>query len=121
MSSSTTRTQKSKSTPLRFAHPFFTTVPVAARPRTAFGRSMVDHIQGTLNRIPKHKGASLMTLADIVGPQGATDIEQAGTLRFHAVGDTGKSADTNDESGNLYDEISRLGKDGSHLTYAFPA
>ena len=35
-----------------------------------------------------------MTLADIIGTQGSKDIENSGAIRFHAVGDTGRSANS---------------------------
>lgn len=93
MSTAVTRTQKGKD-PLRFAHPFFTTVPPPARPPTPHGRRMLDHIQGTLNPIPSVKGTSMMTLADIIGKDSASGIETRGTLCFHSTGDTGKRADS---------------------------
>jgi predicted phosphodiesterase len=55
---------------------------------------MIDVIQGTLNSIPPVKGASQMTLEDIIGQTGATAIAQHGTISFHATGDTGKRADS---------------------------
>ena len=93
MSIATTRTHKGKA-PLRFAHPFFTPTPPTQRTPTPHGRRMTDHIQGTLNAIPPVKGKSVMTLADIIGKQGADAIEKSGRLLFHATGDTGKRADS---------------------------
>lgn len=93
MSTSTTRTAKRKE-PLRFAHPFFTNTPPATRTPTPHGTRMVDHIKGTLNKIPAVKGKSVMTLADIIGAKSASDIEQRGRLLFHSTGDTGKGADS---------------------------
>jgi hypothetical protein len=55
---------------------------------------MMDHVQEHLQPIPRPKRPPMMTLADIVGAQNATDIEQSGTLRFHSVGDTGRGADS---------------------------
>ena len=82
MSTAATRTQKGKD-PLRFAHPFYTSVPPPARKPTPHGRRMLDHIQGTLNPIPAVKGTAMMTLADVVGKNSANDIERSGTIRFH--------------------------------------
>jgi predicted phosphodiesterase len=93
MSTAATRTQKGKD-PLRFAHPFYTSVPPPARKPTPHGQRMLDHIQGTLNPIPAVKGTATMTLADIVGKNSANDIERSGTIRFHSTGDTGKRADS---------------------------
>jgi hypothetical protein len=89
-----TRTRNSEATPLRFAHPFFTSAPPNRRTPTPFGQRLLDYIQGTLHPIPSVQRNSLMVLADIVGASGAAAIEATGTLRFHAVGDTGKSADS---------------------------
>jgi predicted phosphodiesterase len=55
---------------------------------------MLDHIQGTLQPIPPPRGASRMALDDVVGAEGARQITQAGRIRFHAVGDTGRGQDT---------------------------
>src|SRR6266852_1570937 len=89
------KTIKRGSEPLRFAHPFFTTQPVAARkPVPGVGRQLLDHIQGNLQSIPAPKRTPVMTLADIIGAQGSQEIEASGAIRFHSVGDTGKSANS---------------------------
>jgi hypothetical protein len=93
MSTATTRTQKGAE-PLRFAHPFFTPIPPAARKATTHGRRMTDHVKGTLHPIPKIKGTSIMTLADLIGTTDAQGVEASGRLRFHTTGDTGKRADS---------------------------
>jgi hypothetical protein len=81
--------------PLRFAHPFFTTQPVAARkPVPGVGSQLLNHIQGHLQPIPAPKRTPVMTLVDIIGAQGSQEIEASGALRFHSVGDTGKSANS---------------------------
>src|SRR3979411_1836471 len=81
--------------PLRFAHPFFTTQPVAARkPVPGIGSQLLNHIQGHLQPIPAPKRTPVMTLVDIIGAQGSQEIEASGALRFHSVGDTGKSANS---------------------------
>jgi hypothetical protein len=81
--------------PLRFAHPFFTTQPVAARkPVPGIGSQLLNHIQGHLQPIPAPKRIPVMTLVDIIGAQGSQEIEASGALRFHSVGDTGKSANS---------------------------
>jgi len=99
MSTATTRTAKTKREPLRFAHPFFTSTPPERRaPIPPFGRRMLDHIQGTLHAIPKPASDPVMTLADIIGTQGANDIDNAGTLIFHTVGDTGRGKDSPQET-----------------------
>ena len=81
--------------PLRFAHPFFTNTPPAARAaRPGVGRRMLDFTERQLQPIPKPKGDSAMLLADIIGEEGADQIAASGRIRFHAVGDTGRKADS---------------------------
>jgi predicted phosphodiesterase len=89
------KSTKPSSEPLRFAHPFFTTQPVGARkPVPGVGTQLLDHIQGNLQSIPAPKRTPVMTLADIIGAQSSQQIEASGALRFHSVGDTGKSANS---------------------------
>lgn len=86
---------KRGSPPIRFAHPFYTSQPVAARkPIPGIGTRLLDHIQGNLQPTPAPTRTPLMTLADIIGAQGSQDIENLGTIRFHAVGDTGRGANS---------------------------
>lgn len=83
------------SQPLRFAHPFYTSLPVAARkPVPGVGTRLVEYIKGNLEPIPAATRTPNMTLADIIGTQGSKDIENCGAIRFHAVGDTGRSANS---------------------------
>ena len=83
------------SQPLRFAHPFYTSQPVAARkPVPGVGTRLIDYIKGNLEPIPAPTRTPNMTLADIIGAQGSKDIENSGAIRFHAVGDTGRSANS---------------------------
>jgi hypothetical protein len=86
---------KPSATPLRFAHPFFTTTPIAKRkPVPGIGTSLIDHIQGNLEPVPTAKGTSMMQLADVIGAQASHEIQASGSISFHSVGDTGKSADS---------------------------
>jgi len=86
---------KQKAQPLRFAHPFFTSTPVASRTAVpGVGTRLIDHIKGNLEPIPAPKRTPLMALADIIGAQGSQEVEASGVLRFHATGDTGRSADS---------------------------
>ena len=81
--------------PLRFAHPFFTTTPVEQRkPVPGVGTSLMNHIQGNLETVPAPKRTPVMTLADIIGAQASQEIQASGSIRFHSVGDTGKSANS---------------------------
>src|SRR5262245_56704621 len=99
MSTATTRTTKTKREPLRFAHPFFTNTPPERRtPMPPYGRRMLEHIQGTLNAVPKPAADPVLALSDIIGTQGAKDIEQTGTLVFQTVGDTGRGKDSPQEA-----------------------
>lgn len=86
----------SKKTPiLRFAHPFFTTTPKEARtPVPGVGTQLLTHIQGKVQPIPAPKRTPTMTLANVIGQQGSDDIAASGAISFHAVGDTGKSANS---------------------------
>lgn len=87
-------TKPSKPT-LRFAHPFFTTTPISKRkPVPGVGKSLTDYVQGNLEPIPAPSRAPSMTLADVIGTQGAQEIAGAKSILFHSVGDTGKGADT---------------------------
>ena len=81
--------------PFRFAHPFFTTTPVGQRkPVPGVGTSLMDHIQGNLETVPAPKRTPVMTLANIIGAQASQEIQASGSIRFHSVGDTGKSANS---------------------------
>ena len=91
----TTSTSARKAPILRFAHPFFTTTPPEARaPVPGFGKQLLTHIQGKLLPIPAAKRTPTMTLADVIGAQGEADVTNSGSISFHAVGDTGKSANS---------------------------
>ena len=80
-----------KKTPLRFAHPFFTKVPIERRPVIpGVGRRMTDFVEGTLQKIPAPKrNPPRMRLAEIVGDAGAKAIDASGSIAFHAAGDSG--------------------------------
>jgi len=86
---------KRSAAPLRFAHPFFTTTPIAQRKAVpGVGTQLLTHIQGNLEPVPAPKGASVMKLADVIGAQASAEIQASGSISFHAVGDTGKSANS---------------------------
>lgn len=76
---------------LRFAHPYYTPIPAAARPTVPKrGKRMLDHIQGTLHTIPgikRNKGC--WSLDEVIGAQGAAAIEASGKITIHLAGDTG--------------------------------
>lgn len=83
------------SVPIRFAHPFFTTAPPGDRVAVAgVGTSLMDHIKGNLGPVPPPTRTPVFTLAEIIGVNGAKQVEAAGSIRFHTVGDTGRGANT---------------------------
>ena len=80
---------------LRFAHPFYTNTPVDERPAIpGIGNRMTDYIKPLLEPIPEPIRKPTMKLAEIIGDTGVAEIEQAGALIFHAVGDTGTETGT---------------------------
>ena len=89
------KTATRKTPILRFAHPFFTTTPKQARaPVPGIGKQLLDYVQGNLQPIPAALRAPTMTLADVIGQQGSDEIAASGAISFHAVGDTGRSANS---------------------------
>ena len=54
----------------------------------------MDHIQGKLETVPAPRRTPVMTLPDIIGAQASQEIQASGSIRFHSVGDTGKSANS---------------------------
>jgi len=88
------RARPGKSPPLRFAHPFFTTTPPAQRrvdARTGVQR-MAQFAVGKLGPIPAPSRVPVMDLSEIIGQAGVDEINAAGAVRFHVVGDTGRAA-----------------------------
>ncbi|PYO94934.1 MAG: metallophosphoesterase [Gemmatimonadetes bacterium] len=90
------RRASASSAALRFAHPFYTTqAPDKRKPHPGgFGTRLLDHIQKNVQRVPAPKGDSTMSLSDIIGPDSVQAIAATGTMTFHAVGDTGRRADS---------------------------
>lgn len=88
-------TATKSSEPLRFAHPFFTTTPVSQRTAVpGVGTQLLDYIQGNLQAIPVPTRITPFTLDQIIGTQGAQQIQASGSIRFHATGDTGHGSNT---------------------------
>ncbi len=50
---------------------------------------MIDHIKTKLEKIPDVRGDSIMKLENIIGDDGTKEIANAGSIVFHATGDTG--------------------------------
>src|SRR5882762_3564037 len=90
------RRARTSPTTLRFAHPFYTTQALDKRkPHPGgFGTRLLDHIQQNIQRVPTPKGDSVMSLSDIIGQESVQGIAASGTITFHAVGDTGRRADS---------------------------
>lgn len=81
--------------PIRFAHPFYTTVPKAERAVVpGVGTSLTDYIKGKLYPIPAPTRTTPFTLPEIIGQPGTDEIQAAGSILFHTCGDTGRGADT---------------------------
>lgn len=75
---------------LRFAHPFFTDTPPSSRPNIpGVGKRMLDFIATNLLPFPDPQRDPVMLLDEIIGAAGVQQIETAGSITFHAVGDTG--------------------------------
>jgi Calcineurin-like phosphoesterase len=86
------RQRASHAAPLRFAHPFFTAAPVADRPvsPSAHSNSMAGFAAQKLGPIPPPTRNPVMDLKDIIGQTGADEIQHAGAIRLHAIGDSGR-------------------------------
>jgi hypothetical protein len=81
------------STALRYAHPFFTTTPIANRtvsPKTGT-TSLSQFAAKKLGPIPAPKRNAIMPLQDIIGQPGVDEIQHAGAIRLHVIGDAGRS------------------------------
>ena len=88
-----THVKKPASPPMRFAHPFYTSKPPGQRtPRPGvYGQRIRDWASQHLGPIPKPTRDPVMNLADIIGAAGVKEITDNGSIRFHSVGDTGRT------------------------------
>jgi len=87
--------------PLRYAHPFFGVSPAQRQPLPGTqDKSFTAFAQSNLGPIPKPARNPLLTLDQIIGTAGAGEIASAGAIRFHAVGDTGRT-----NAGNEQEEV----------------
>jgi len=78
---------------LRFAHPFYTDVPIDERSKVpGVGKRLTDYIQTNLLPIPAPQRDPTMALAEVIGQAGSDAITAAGSIIFHATGDTGELA-----------------------------
>jgi len=73
----------------RYAHPFYLPAPHTSRQPINGQSRMTDWSKQQLGLIPPVKKDGSMTLDDVIGADGSKEIEQAGELRFHALGDSG--------------------------------
>jgi hypothetical protein len=74
----------------RYAFPFYSPLPPARRPPHPAGKTGAAFAKAHLGPLPpKPKGNSVINLADIIGTPAAQEIQAAGSIRFHSVGDTG--------------------------------
>ena len=80
---------------MRYAHPFFTALPPDERPAnySPYGQRMTDWISQNLGEIPPPRIADpVLDLADVIGQPSVDEIAATGSLKFHAVGDTGQTS-----------------------------
>jgi len=84
-------------TPLRFAHPFFTTTAPANRAVSAVTgtTSMSQFAAEKLGPIPASRGDAVIDLKDVIGAPGVNDIKNAGAIKFHFIGDSGRDGGNN--------------------------
>src|SRR5919204_1477038 len=78
--------------PLRYAHPFFTATPPHERPAdfSRHGRRMASWVAQKSGPTPPPGREPVVQLSELIGTEAVGEIEAAGTIRFHAVGDTGR-------------------------------
>jgi hypothetical protein len=103
------KSRKTKSTPLRFAHPFFTETPAAQRavsPAT-HTKSMSQFASQKLGPIPRPTRDPTLQLKDIIGQPGTDEIQAAGAIRLHVTGDTGRPGGANTEQEQVTEAMSR--------------
>lgn len=90
---------------LRFSHPFYTNVPVDQRKTiSGVGKRLNDYVASKLEPIPAPLREPSISLAEIIGDNGVTQIQNAGTIKFHAIGDTGN--DKSDWATHVSDAMS---------------
>src|SRR5215469_7448373 len=83
---------KSRIQPMRYAHPFFTATPPDRRaPSPALHATrMSQWVSQKLGPIPKPTRTPVMALSEIIGAPGVKEIQDAGSMIFHVVGDAGR-------------------------------
>ena len=73
----------------RFAQPFFVPAPPAEREPVNGHTRMTDWSKLQLGPLPAVTRGGKWDLSEIIGAEGAKEIEDLGEIRFHALGDTG--------------------------------
>ncbi len=73
----------------RYAHPFFTTTPLAQRKPVNGNTHMTDWSKQQIGPVPPVSRGGRMDLAEVIGAEGVTEIQGVGEIRFHALGDSG--------------------------------
>jgi hypothetical protein len=104
-------TKKPESTPQlasshstgRYAHPFFTTTPLAQRKPVNGNTRMTDWSKKQIGPVPKVLRGGQMDLAEVIGTEGVAEIEGIGEIRIHALGDSGvgMAAEAEEVSGEM--------------------
>jgi hypothetical protein len=95
----------------RYAHPFYLPSPQSARQPINGQTRMTDWSKLQLGPVPAIKGDGTMTLDELIGADGVKEIEDAGEIRFHALGDSGVGQAT--EAENIADEMATDFKPGA--------
>ena len=88
----------------RYAHPFYLPAPHSARQPINGQTRMTDWSKTQLGPVPPVRNNANMTLDELIGADGVKEIEQAGEIRFHALGDSGVGQAQ--EAENISDEMS---------------
>ena len=74
----------------RYAFPFYELTPSEAGAPTAVAdRRINDWKKAQLGPTPARRNNGAIDLAEIIGPEGVSEIEDLGEIRFHALGDSG--------------------------------
>src|SRR5580658_2989707 len=95
----------------RFAHPFYTDTPPSQRKPINGLTRMTDWSKQQLGPIPPIVRGGMIALADVIGAPGAAQIQAAGEIRFHVLGDSGQgnAQDAEDVSQEMVGDYSPTG------------
>src|ERR1700682_265258 len=95
----------------RYAPPFYLPAAHSARQPINNQSRMTDWSKTQLGPIPPVKNNGAMTLDELIGADGVKEIDQAGEIRFHALGDSGVGQAQ--EAENVADEMATDYKAGA--------